>query len=173
VTTKRLPGTPVSSKTGDLSKTGNPHPDRRSVAAGLAALLAVPGSALLSGPAMAARGNWTIATQIVAGTRLADPNVLEMAVAALEKEVGADVVARLYQAILARDAASIVEPFADKDVESAARRFFEMIYTGEIEPGTTAAFHQALAWQVLPFTKPPSICGPDMGWWTYPPDEAG
>jgi hypothetical protein len=142
--------------------------DRRTVVAGLATLLALPGTTFA-----ASGGNWTMATQIIAGTRLADPNVLEMAVAALEKEVGTDVVARLHSEILKRDAADIVDPFKDEKVEAAARRFVEMIYTGEITPGTTVAFHQALAWQVLPFTKPPSICGPDMGWWTDPPEQAG
>lgn len=138
--------------------------DRRSLIAGLAALAAFPGSAFAT-----TGESWTFATQIIAGTRLADPNVLTLAVDALEAEVGADVVKRLHAAILKRDAANIVVPFEDADIESAARRFVEIIYTGEITPGHTVAYHQALAWQVLPFTKPPSICGPDMGWWTDPP----
>jgi hypothetical protein len=167
VTNTRFPGTP------DPSTTGTWRPDRRSVTAGLVALLAIPG-ATVSGPAIAATGDsWTMATQIIAGARLADPNVLDLAVKALEGEVGADVVRRLYFAILERDAASIVDPFEDEKVEAAARRFVEMIYTGEIAPGTIAAFHQALAWQVLPFTKPPSVCGPGMGWWTDPPQQSG
>lgn len=157
----RLPGSPDPSEPVAIA------PDRRAVVAGLAALLTLPGTSF------AATGrSWPLATQIIAGTRVADPNVLEMAVTALESEVGADVVSRLHAAILKRDAADIVEPFADDAVEAAARRFVEMIYTGEITPGSTVGFHQALAWQVLPFTKPPSVCGPDMGWWTNPPDQS-
>ncbi len=175
--TKRLPdnpGSPTSDNTvsGDTAS-GPWSPDRRSVTLGLAALLAVPGSVLPSASVAASGKSWTMATQIVAGTRLADPNVLELAVAALEREVGGDVVARLHAAIIERDAANIVEPFDDAAVEAAARRFVEMVYTGEITPGTIVGYHQALAWQVLPFAKPPSVCGPDMGWWTYPPDQAG
>ncbi len=164
---KRLPDFPGSDEPCGWT------PDRRGVTLGLAALLALPGSALSSGAFAAAGDSWTMATQILAGTRLADPNVLELAVAALENEVGSEVVDRLYAAILKRDAASIVEPFGDDEIEAAARRFVEMIYTGEITPGATVAFHQALAWQVLPFTKPPSVCGPGMGWWTDPPERAG
>jgi|GEM_PF-1778810 len=159
----RLPGSP------DPSETKAGGLDRRTVVAGLAGLLAVPGTMVPGNAFASGTESWAMATQIVAGTRLADPHVLALAVDALEKEVGADVVGRLYAAIIDRDASNIVEPFEDPDVETAARRFVEMIYTGEITPGTTVAFHQALAWQVLPFTKPPSVCGPDMGWWTDPP----
>lgn len=157
---ERIPGTP------DMPRGGI---DRRSVVAALAGLLIAPGAIAAGAPHAAAAGSWTLATQIIAGTRVADPNVLALAVEALEAEAGRDVVARLHAAILARDAADIVEPFADAAVESAARRFVEMVYTGALTPGRTVAFHQALAWQVLPFTKPPSICGPDMGWWHEPP----
>ena len=143
--------------------------DRRSVVAALAGLLVAP-RALAAGMApAAAAGSWTLATQIIAGARVGDPNFLALAVEALEAEAGRDVVARLHTAILSRDAADIVEPFADADVESAARRFVEMVYTGALTPGRTVGFHQALAWQVLHFTKPPSVCGPDMGWWHDPP----
>jgi hypothetical protein len=163
---KRLPGTPDPSEPVAIA------PDRRAVIAGLAALLTLPGTSFATTGFAATGGSWPLATQIIAGTRVADPNVLEMAVSALEREVGVDVVKQLHAAILKRDAADIVEPFADDAVEAAARRFVEMIYTGEITPGSTVAYHQALAWQVLPFTKPPSVCGPDMGWWTNPPDQS-
>ncbi|MEJ8573617.1 hypothetical protein [Microbaculum marinum] len=145
------------------------HPDRRTVVAGLAALLAVPGSAISLSEAAAAGGNWTLATQIITGTQLPDPTVLSLAVEALEHEVGLDVVNRLHAAILKRDAADIVEPFEDSEVEAAARRFVEIVFTGEMTPGNTAGYHTALAWRVLRFTKPPSVCGPDMGWWNKPP----
>jgi hypothetical protein len=139
--------------------------DRRTVVAGLAALLACSN---------AARGatteSWTLATQIVTGTRIADPTVLQLAVEAIEAQFGAPIVDKLLDAVLARDAANIVKPFDDAKVEAAARRFVEIAYTGEIRPGTALGFHQALAWQVLPFTKPPSVCGPGFGWWTNPPE---
>lgn len=146
--------------------------DRRSVVTALAALLVAPGAIASGSAPVSAAGSWTLATQIIAGTRVADPNFLAMAVEALEAEAGRDVVARLHAAILRRDAADIVEPFADTQVESAARRFVEMVYTGALTPGRTVGFHQALAWQVLSFTKPPSVCGPDMGWWHDPPEQS-
>lgn len=156
----RLPGSP---------DTSDGAVDRRSVIAGLASLLAIPAAGLPGIAGASTPGSWALATQVVAGTRVADPNVLAMAVEALEAEVGRDVVARLHAAILARDAADIVEPFEDAGIEGAARRFVEMVYTGSFAHGSTVGFHQALAWQVLPFTKPPSICGPGMGWWHEPP----
>lgn len=165
---ERLPSSPDTPENGVTT----PGVDRRSVVAALAGLLIAPGALAADAMPAAATGSWTLATQIIAGTRLADPNVLALAVEALEAEVGRDVVARLHTAILARNAADIVEPFAEAEVESAARRFVEMVYTGALTPGRTVGFHQALAWQVLPFTKPPSVCGPDMGWWHDPPRRA-
>ena len=55
--------------------------------------------------------------------------------------------------------------------EAAARRFVEIVYTGETSADSAVGFHQALAWQVLKFTKPPSVCGNGFGWWTNRPDE--
>jgi hypothetical protein len=143
-----------------------PRLDRRAVLAGLAALITCPGLARA-----AASSSWTLATQIVTGTRVADPTVLTLAFQAIEAKFGASTIEKLLDAVLTRDAANIVEPFADPAVEAAARWFVEIVYTGEIEPGVTLGFHQALAWQVLPFTKPPSICGPGFGWWTNPPGD--
>jgi hypothetical protein len=140
--------------------------DRRAIVAGLAALVACPNQAF----AMPDR-SWAMATQIVAGTRVADPTVLTLAVQAIETEFGAATVTKLLDAVLTRDAANIVEPFPEPAVEAAARRFVEIVYTGEFATGSTLGFHQALAWQVLPFTKPPSVCGPGFGWWTNPPDD--
>jgi len=148
-------------------------PNRRRVLIGLAAVAGLPGlpfAALPAAAATATADSWTLATQIVAGTRLGDPTVLTLVVEALEAEVGAAVVERLRTAVLARDAADIVEPFEDPAIEAAARRFVEMVYTGTFAPGSMPAFHQALAWKVLPFTKAPSVCGPGFGWWTDPPE---
>ena len=150
-------------------------PDRRAVLAGLAALA---GSPLFAGGAAAAvagsGARWTLATQILAGTRPRDATLTELAVAALEREAGAETVEKLLVAVLGRDADDIGAPFADAAVEAAARRFVEMVYTGELPAadGTTTGlgFHQALAWQVLRFTKPPSVCGPGFGWWADAPD---
>ena len=150
--------------------------DRRRLLLGFAAAAGLPALPLacLVSPASAATsaagGSWTLATQIVAGTRIGDPTVLTLMVEALEAEVGAAVVERLRTAVLARDAADIVEPFEDPAIEAAARRFVEMVYTGTFAPGSMPAFHQALAWKVLPFTKAPSVCGPGFGWWTDPPE---
>lgn len=143
---------------------GQANVDRRVVVGGLAALVAYPQAALA-----ALDTSWTLATQILTGTRILDPTVLHLIVEALESEFGAPVVDRLREAVSARDAANIVEPFAESDVEAAARRFVEIAYTGELHAGTTLAFHQALAWQILPFTKPPSVCGPGFGRWTNSP----
>lgn len=143
--------------------------DRRALVAGFAALLAATVAVPKAG--LAAGSNWTLATQIIAGTRMTDPNVLSLAIDALDREVGTETVDRLYRAIVKRDAASITDPFEDEDVENAARRFVEMVYTGELNKGDTVAFHQALAWKVLRFTKAPSVCGPGMGWWTNPPED--
>lgn len=156
---------PMSSNSHSIKAGGL---DRRTVLLGLAALLA-PSNAVAAAP-----GNlWTVATQIIAGARVADPTVLKLAVGAVESEFGGATVEKLLDAVLARDAASIVEPFADPAVEAAARRFVEIVYTGQIGANSTLGFHQALAWQVLPFTKPPSVCGKGFGWWTNQPDDRG
>jgi hypothetical protein len=145
--------------------------DRRSLLLGLAAAVVAPVSAF------AARDGWEVGMQILAGTRLRDPNVLALVIGALERESGADTVKRLIAAVLKRDAGNIVDPFDDPAVESTARRFVEMAYTGEIPQadGRVAAigFHQALAWQVLGFTKPPGVCGPGFGWWNQRPTTIG
>jgi hypothetical protein len=149
----------------DLHK-GSTDFDRRAVLAGLAGLIACPNQAFA-----ASDRSWTLATQIVAGTRIADPTVLKLAVEAIEAEFGAAGVEKLRDAVLARDAANIVDPFPDPPVEAAARRFVEVVYTGQFAASSALGFHQALAWQVLPFTKPPSVCGPGFGWWTKSPDD--
>jgi hypothetical protein len=144
------------------------EPDRRSVLAGLMALLAAPQAAVAASPQ-----SWEIGTQILAGARVRDPSFLAMALQALAEEVGEPIVDRVLDAVLSRDAANIGKPFPDGAVEAAARRFVDIVYTGEVPtPGGVKAlgFHQALAWQVLHFTKPPSVCGPGFGWWTDPPD---
>jgi hypothetical protein len=148
------------------SHEGSTDFDRRAVLLGLAGLIACPNQAFA-----ALDRSWTLATQIVAGTRVVDPTVLKLAVEAIGAEFGAAGVEKLRDAVLARDAANIVDPFPDPTVEAAARRFVEVVYTGEITVGSTLGFHQALAWQVLPFAKPPSVCGPGFGWWTKPPDD--
>lgn len=148
----------------------SPLVGRREVLAGLAAVLAAPG-----GGAFAQAGSWELGIQILAGTRPRDPTLLTLAIEGLAAERGRPVVDRLLDAVLRRDAADITEPFADAAVEAAARRLVEIVYTGEIPSGAAGrtpatGFHQALAWQVLPFTKAPSVCGPGFGWWTHPPD---
>jgi hypothetical protein len=156
---------PVTASPVDPSDQGI-GPDRRAILVGLAALIASP-TRVFATP----DGPWTLATQIVTGTRVVDPTMLGLAVAAVESSFGTATVDKLLDAVLARDAANIVEPFADPEVEAAARRFVEIVYTGEIAVGSALGFHQALAWQVLSFAKPPSICGPGFGWWTNPPDD--
>jgi hypothetical protein len=152
-----LPVDPSDERTG---------PDRRAILAGLAALIVSPARAFA-----APEGRWALATQIIAGTRVTDPTVLKLALAAIETSFGTATVDKLLDSVLARDAANILEPFADSEVEAAARRFVEIVYTGEITAGSALGFHQALAWQVLSFAKPPSICGPGFGWWTNPPGD--
>jgi hypothetical protein len=152
-----LPVDPSGERTG---------PDRRAILAGLAALIVSPARAFA-----APEGRWALATQIIAGTRVTDPTVLKLALAAIETSFGTATVDKLLDSVLARDAANILEPFADSEVEAAARRFVEIVYTGEITAGSALGFHQALAWQVLSFAKPPSICGPGFGWWTNPPGD--
>lgn len=151
--------------------TPSPSLHRRSVLLGLAAALAVPGGARAAG----AGRDWDLGTQILAGARLKDPTVLALALDGLAAEIGKDRVDRLLRAVLARDAADIVDSFEDAQTEAAARRFVEIVYTGDIPAGpggkpAMLGFHQSLAWQVLHFTKPPSICGPGFGWWNFPPD---
>ena len=122
---------------------------------------------------MASDFSWALAIQIAAGTRPRDPMILDLALQALARMDGHEVVTRLRDAILARDADDIGDPFSEPAVEAAARRLVEMVYTGEILDSdgteTAIAYHQALGWQVLRFTKPPSVCGPGFGWWNDPP----
>ena len=147
-------------------------PDRRGVLVALAGLVTLP--AFPASAAAAAR--WPLAVQILAGTGMRDQAVMTLALDALTRSAGADVVARLHRAVLARDADDIVRPFDDAEIESAARKLVEMLYTGEIADsgGTVTAigFHQALAWEVLAFTKAPSVCGPGFGWWADAPEGA-
>lgn len=148
-------------------------PDRRAVLAAFAGL-----ASLAAGPAgaAAAAARWPLAVQILAGTGMRDETLLTLALEALSRDAGADVVARLHRAVLSRDADDIDRPFEEAEVEAAARQLVAMLYTGEIPDadGTVTAigFHQALAWEVLAFTKAPSVCGPGFGWWADPPEGA-
>jgi hypothetical protein len=143
--------------------------DRRAALTGLAAALVAAGL-----PPQAQAASWDLVVQILAGARMKDPTVLALALDSLRREFGEPALRRLAEAVLARDAANIVEPFTDPQTEAAARRFVEMLYSGEIADGAgkplMLGFHQSLAWQVLPFTKAPSLCGPGFGWWNAPPD---
>ena len=129
---------------------------------------------LIAKPALATSNlSWLLATQTIAGVRPLNMPFLDLVIEALRRVHGADTVTRLHDAILARDAENIAEPFPDALTEAAARHLVEMLYTGEIPAmdGSMAAtgYHQALGWQVLHFTKAPSICGPGFGWWSQPP----
>lgn len=160
------------SATSEETPSGGNGPDRRAVLVALAGVASLPAF-----PALAATGSdWSLAVQMLAGTRMRDPTLLELALTALARDAGADVVARLHRAVLARDADDIVRPFEDPAVEAAARSLVAMLYTGEIADadGTVTAigFHQALAWEVLAFTKAPSVCGPGFGWWADAPEGA-
>jgi hypothetical protein len=141
--------------------------DRRAALAGLGALLSHRAALAVPTP------GWLIATQVVAGTLPRDLTLADLALEALIRSAGPATVDALLFAIMARDAQNIGDPFADPAVEDAARHYVEMLYSGDIpdEDGTVSniGFHQALAWQVLRFTKPPSVCGPGFGWWAEPP----
>ncbi len=114
-----------------------------------------------------------LAAQILNGALPEPIEIVDACYTSLATELGQDTLDALIAAILERDAASIDEPFERPEIEAAARRLLEIFYTGE----TTATdgssdvpyFHQALAWHVLGFTKPPGICGPGFGWWADKP----
>jgi hypothetical protein len=149
---------------------GGTGPDRRGVLAALAGLATLPAFPAFATPS----ARWPLAVQILAGTGMRDEAVMTLALDALARSAGADVVARLHRAVLGRDADDIARPFDDPAVEAAARALVGMLYTGEIADadGTVTAigFHQALAWEVLSFTKAPSLCGAGFGWWADAPE---
>lgn len=115
-----------------------------------------------------------LAAQILNGVTPASLSVVDELFAELMRELGQDTVTRLITAVLQRDASSITRPFEDAAIEQAAQRALDLFYSGEIKGADGQAdalyFHQALTWQVLDFTKPPSICGPGFGWWADKPD---
>jgi len=145
--------------------------DRRSLLVALAAAIALPGSGLAAGTDR----SWAIGTVILAGTRPRNLDFLTAALEVFQGEFGAATANRLRGAVLQRDAASIVDLFEDPVLETAARHLVEILYTGDLPSGqgaeTADGFQQSVAWQVLGFTKPPSICGPGFGWWSAPPNE--
>lgn len=62
--------------------------------------------------------------------------------------------------------------FEQKDMRALADRITLCWYRGNwSQEGTPtrSGFADALAWQVLPFTKPPGICGGGTGYWANPP----
>lgn len=64
--------------------------------------------------------------------------------------------------------------FEQKDMRALADRITLCWYRGNWSqegPPTRSGFADALAWQVLPFTKPPGICGGGTGYWALPPVE--
>ncbi len=155
--------------------------DRRRFVAALALVGgAAPAALLPGGPAAARRldgeARNLLAAQILNGALPEPIEIVDACYASLATELGRDTLDALIAAILERDAASIDAPFERPEIEAAARRLLEIFYTGE----TTAAdgsrdvpyFHQALAWHVLGFTKPPGICGPGFGWWADKPPAA-
>jgi hypothetical protein len=61
---------------------------------------------------------------------------------------------------------------AQGQLRSLADKIVEYWYTGlsETDSGpAVATFTDALAWKVLPWTKPPSFCGGAMGYWSEIP----
>ena len=146
--------------------------DRRTLLLALATAIAAPGFALAAGTDR----SWVIGTQILAGTRPRNPDFLAAALDAFQGVFGAEASDRLLDAVLQRDAARITEPFDDQRLEEAARYLVGILYTGDFPSGRGAdvplGFQQALAWQVLGFTKAPSVCGPGFGSWNAPPSAA-
>ncbi len=113
-----------------------------------------------------------LAAQILNGATPEPIEIIDRFYQSIAEEFSEDVLDRLIEAILARDAGNIDVPFEDAEIDAAAQRMLEIFYTGEVTVGgqkQTLYFHQALAWHVLRFTKPPSICGPGFGWWADEP----
>ena len=156
----------------EMPNTNDAGLHRRGLLLVLAAAVATPGLGLAAGTDR----SWATGTLILAGTRPRNPDFLAAALDAFQGEFGAETAGHLLDAVLQRDAAGITDPFDDPRLEDAARRLVEILYTGDLPSGSgadvAAGFQQALAWQVLGFTKPPSICGPEFGWWNAPPGAA-
>ncbi|MEZ5863729.1 MAG: hypothetical protein R3D25_06520 [Geminicoccaceae bacterium] len=155
--------------------------DRRRFVAALALVGGMaPASLLSAGPAAARRlsgdARSLLAAQILNGALPEPIAVVDACYDSLAAELGGDILDALIEAILERDAASIDEPFERPEIEAAARRLLEIFYTGEVVAADGSRdvpfFHQALAWHVLGFTKPPGICGPGFGWWADKPPTA-
>jgi hypothetical protein len=61
---------------------------------------------------------------------------------------------------------------AQEHARTLADKIVEYWYTGLYETDSglaVATFTEALAWKVLPWTKPPSFCGGAMGYWSERP----
>jgi Membrane bound FAD containing D-sorbitol dehydrogenase len=65
--------------------------------------------------------------------------------------------------------AGLVAGTSEPELESA---IIVAWYSGVYDTGrgkAVAGFEQALLWKALTFTKPPSDCGGEMGYWSQPP----
>jgi hypothetical protein len=65
--------------------------------------------------------------------------------------------------------AGLVAGASEPELESA---IIAAWYSGVYDTGrgkAVAGFEQALLWKALTFTKPPSDCGGEMGYWSQPP----
>jgi hypothetical protein len=65
--------------------------------------------------------------------------------------------------------AGLVAGVSEPELESA---IIAAWYSGVYDTGqgkAVASFEQALLWKALTFTKPPSDCGGEMGYWSQPP----
>jgi len=139
----------------------------------LAALAALAGVALLPSGAGAADASLTGMVMPLAGATPVSLDTSHAFLDALAAELG-DKLTALAGVVRENPGDGLAAAITAADMDDVANRVIEVFYTGIVTKDgkqTTLHYLDTLQWQVLEdFTKAPSRCGPDFGFWTNAPD---
>jgi len=128
---------------------------------GLAAAIAAAGASGFP-PALFAAAAVTLPQFMALSMRLTET-------ADLDAEVGEKFLGGFLASGQSAGLAALVAGASDSELESAIVAAW---YSGLYDTGqgkAVAGFEQALLWKALTYTKPPSDCGGEMGYWSQPP----
>ena len=91
---------------------------------------------------------------------------------AMEAELGKDDLAKLAETIRNHPGDTMTPAITEAGLDNLANRVIEIMYTGIVEKDgekITLHYTETLQWQVGTYTKPPTTCGPQFGYWKDPP----
>lgn len=141
----------------------------------MAALAAVAGLAALPEFALAAQDASVIGmTRPLAGANPINPDTAHDFYDALAEELGQDKLQALAKVVRENPGDLLTPAITAAGLDDVANRIIEVFYTGIVtRDGKKVVLHyvDTLQWEtMLDFTKAPSRCGAEFGFWNFPPD---